>query len=64
MLVYQSPDLAAEDLMGRVVKVADGDTVTIVVEGAGLRKIRLYGIDTPELDQPWGAKQEMLWKKR
>ena len=54
VLVYQSPDLAAEDLMGRVVKVADGDTVTIVVEGAGRRKIRLYGIDTPELDQPWG----------
>ena len=57
-VVYPSPDLSAEDLMGRVVKVADGDTLTIVVDGTDRRKIRLYGIDTPELDQPWGREAE------
>lgn len=42
----------AYELSGKVVKVADGDTLTIVDARGGKHKIRLYGIDTPEYDQP------------
>jgi len=42
----------AYELSGKVVKIADGDTLTIVDARGGKHKIRLYGIDTPEYDQP------------
>lgn len=42
------------DLTGRVVRVADGDTVTILDHSNTQHKVRLYGIDTPERDQPYG----------
>ncbi len=38
---------------GRVVSVADGDTIT-VMKGATRVKVRLYGIDTPEKIQRYG----------
>lgn len=42
------------DLEGRVVRVADGDTVSILDEHGRQHKIRLFGIDTPERDQRYG----------
>ena len=33
--------------------VSDGDTATVLVDGVS-RKIRFYGVDTPESDQPRG----------
>ena len=42
------------DLTGRVVNIADGDTVSLLDENNTQHKIRLYGIDTPERDQPYG----------
>jgi endonuclease YncB( thermonuclease family) len=39
---------------GRVIAVHDGDTVT-VVRGAASRRVRLDGIDAPELAQPFGT---------
>jgi endonuclease YncB( thermonuclease family) len=42
------------DLSGRVVRVADGDTVSILDHNNKQHKVRLYGIDTPERDQPFG----------
>ncbi len=52
-LSLYSPALA-DTLQGKVVKVADGDTVTIV-DGSGKKhRIRLAGIDAPEKDQPYG----------
>lgn len=44
---------ANEDLLGIVIKVADGDTVTLNTEGT-IHKIRLAEIDTPERAQPYG----------
>jgi endonuclease YncB( thermonuclease family) len=41
-------------LEGRVVKVADGDTITIVDNSGKKHRIRLGGIDAPEKDQPYG----------
>ncbi|WP_298031856.1 thermonuclease family protein [uncultured Desulfovibrio sp.] len=40
---------------GRVVKVADGNTITVEPERGGDRvKIRLHGVDAPEKNQPYG----------
>jgi len=44
---------AAARLDARVVGVADGDTVTVVLSGVE-RKVRLEDIDAPELGQPYG----------
>jgi len=43
----------AYDLSGKVVKIADGDTLTIIDASRVKHKIRLYGIDTPEYDQAY-----------
>jgi endonuclease YncB( thermonuclease family) len=44
---------AAADLQGRVVGVPDGDTLTIRADGKNLR-VRLDGVDAPELGQAYG----------
>lgn len=39
----------------RVVAVSDGDTITIEpIQGGDRVKVRLHGIDSPELRQPYG----------
>ena len=50
----------AEEFSGRVVGVADGDTITVLV-GVEPRRVRLAGIDAPERGQPFGqrAKQAL-----
>lgn len=48
--------------VGRVVKVADGDTVTLDIDGQRVR-VRLYGIDAPESGQKHG-KQSTAFLKR
>ncbi len=42
------------DLSGRVVRIADGDTVSVLDAANAQHKVRLFGIDTPEQDQPFG----------
>lgn len=50
------------DLTGRVVRVADGDTVSVLDGSNTQHKVRLFGIDTPERDQPYGqaAKRSLM----
>jgi len=45
---------AAETLKGRVVKVADGDTITVLDAANVQHRIRLDKIDAPEKAQPFG----------
>ena len=67
----------ADTLTGRVVGVADGDTITVLDADRQQHKIRLQGIDTPEKAQPVGQRSKenlsrlvfnkevrVEWKKR
>lgn len=49
---------AADTLQGRVVGVADGDTVTVLDSTNTQWKIRLMGIDAPEKKQAFGSKSK------
>lgn len=49
---------AAETLSGRVVSVADGDTLTLLTADRQRIKIRLAEIDAPEHDQPFGQRSK------
>lgn len=39
---------------GQVVKVHDGDTVTVRNDAGETYRVRIYGVDCPELKQKWG----------
>lgn len=55
VLVLLLPTLAcANTLNGKVVKVVDGDTIWVLDANKQRHKIRLEGIDAPELGQPYG----------
>ncbi|MHC1789513.1 thermonuclease family protein [Solidesulfovibrio sp.] len=49
---------------GKVVNVADGDTITILTPDKSQVKVRLYGIDTPEKGQAFGSKAADFTKER
>lgn len=44
----------AEKISGRLVRVSDGDTIVIATADGTEQKVRLYGIDAPEKQQPYG----------
>lgn len=46
----------ADVLIGKVVAVVDGDTITVLDSARTQHKIRLAGIDTPERKQPFGQR--------
>lgn len=54
LVVLAVPGHAAT-LSGLVVSIADGDTITVLVDRQQV-KVRLTEIDTPEKAQPWGSK--------
>lgn len=55
-----SAHATAYELVGKVIHVTDGDTVTLLDDAREQYKIRLYGIDAPERKQPYGAKSTDL----
>lgn len=61
LMLLASQSAVANTLLGRVVGVADGDTLTVLDEKNHQHKIRLSGIDAPEKSQPFGqrAKQSL-----
>ena len=52
LLIY--PNISFADITGNVVKVTDGDTITVLDSSNTQHKVRLTGIDAPEKDQPYG----------
>lgn len=57
LLILFSLSINAQ-LKGKIVKVQDGDTVTLLDSVNTQYKIRLYGIDAPENGQPYGDKSK------
>lgn len=56
-----TPTYAAADIIGIVQKVVDGDTIHLLDDSGKLYKVRLLGIDAPEMDQSFGIEsREML----
>jgi endonuclease YncB( thermonuclease family) len=54
MLALALPLCAGADFSGKVVGVADGDTITVLDAGKRQHRIRLAGIDAPEKGQAFG----------
>ncbi len=48
--------VAAEELSGKVIRVADGDTLTLRTAQPLDYQVRIAGIDAPEKRQPFGTK--------
>lgn len=49
----------ADSLIGVVVGISDGDTITVLADRK-THKVRLAGIDTPESKQPYGQKAKEI----
>jgi micrococcal nuclease len=69
LILLLLPSIAfSETIAGKVIKVADGDTITILTPGNKQIKIRLSAVDTPEGGQAYGKKAKqftsrMVYKK-
>lgn len=50
-------------LVGKVIKVADGDTMTLMDNNGKKRKVRLNGIDCPEIGQDYGDRAKEYVEK-
>ena len=48
----------AEEIRGKVISIADGDTITVLDAQKEKHKIRLHGIDAPEKSQAFGSKSK------
>ena len=57
-LGYVAITAHADTLTGRVVGVADGDTIAVLDADRQQHKIRLGGIDAPEKAQPFGQRSK------
>lgn len=58
LLLFWSISASAATLVGQVVGVTDGDTVTVLDEQKQQHKVRLAGIDAPEKKQPFGQRSK------
>lgn len=54
-LILKDADSQTATFTGKVLGVADGDTISVMRE-ARAAKVRLHGIDCPEKRQPFGTK--------
>jgi endonuclease YncB( thermonuclease family) len=51
---------AGNTISGKVVSVADGDTITVLDSSKSQHKIRVYGVDCPESHQDYGQKAKQF----
>ncbi len=62
LAVFVSPALAREPFWGSVKEIIDGDSF-LIVSGQRTIEIRLYGVDSPEYNQPFAGKAKALVRK-
>nr|WP_262710773.1 thermonuclease family protein [Chryseobacterium echinoideorum] len=53
VLLFCSAILFAQT-KGKIIKISDGDTITVLLEGNIQKKLRLAEVDCPESGQPFG----------
>ncbi len=58
LVPFYAPSATAEELTGKVVRVADGDTVTVLTSDKQEVRVRLAGIDAPEKKQPYSNRSK------
>ena len=58
LLLALTASLHADEIRGKVVSIADGDTITVLDAEKVQHKIRLEGIDAPEKGQAFGTKSK------
>lgn len=58
--VLPAAGASAQSLTGKVVSIADGDTLTILADGQYQYRIRLSEIDAPESGQPFGRSSRKM----
>lgn len=55
LIPFLTPNVYAAELHGKVIRIADGDTLTLLIDCAKLDvPVRLAGIDAPEKMMPFG----------
>lgn len=59
-LLISSIAIPQNILQGKVVAIADGDTITLLTADNKQVKIRLHGIDCPEKNQDFGTKAKQF----
>jgi micrococcal nuclease len=65
ILIFLTPVLSAKTLNGVVLSIHDGDTLTFVPEGSVKKaKLRLLGVDTPEIDFNGSSQGEVAFMAR
>ena len=59
ILAFTTLTSFADQLIGKVIKVTDGDTVNVITNDNETHKIRLSGIDAPEKKQAFGNRSKL-----
>jgi endonuclease YncB( thermonuclease family) len=57
-LLCLSASAQPQTIIGKVVGVSDGDTITVLDASKRQHKVRLDGIDAPESSQDWGSRSK------
>ena len=63
VLTCHSSVMAYEEITGKVISVVDGTTLEVVSNDNQVYKIRLVGIDSPELTQEYGGEAKEFLEK-
>lgn len=56
LLVFSHTELFADTYHAEVTAITDGDTVVVLQAYGQKVRVRLAGIDCPEVKQPWGSR--------